>query len=61
MLHHPRMFSAVITTGVVMAFIGKIGAGAAFSIVYNYTAELYPTVIRSVNKAENELLGLVVL
>nr|XP_039260364.1 organic cation transporter protein-like [Styela clava] len=37
---------AVITTGVTMAFIGKIGAGAGFGIIYNYTAELYPTVVR---------------
>ena len=26
---------------------GKFGAAASFSIVYLYTAELYPTVVRS--------------
>ena len=32
--------------GVVFAFIGKIGASGSYAVVYNYTAELFPTVIR---------------
>lgn len=32
--------------------MGKIGAGGAFAIVYNYTAELYPTVVRLVSVTE---------
>ena len=30
-----------------LALIGKFGASASFSIVYLYTAELYPTQVRS--------------
>ena len=39
-------FSAMLTTSTVFAFIGKTGAAAGFSIVYQYTAELFPTVVR---------------
>nr|CAB3266135.1 organic cation transporter protein-like [Phallusia mammillata] len=37
---------AMVTAGVVFAFIGKIGTAGSFAIVYNFTAELYPTVLR---------------
>ena len=30
-----------------VTLLGKFGAAASFSIVYLYTAELYPTVVRS--------------
>ncbi|CAK8684124.1 organic cation transporter protein-like [Clavelina lepadiformis] len=37
---------ALITTGVVFAFVGKVGVSGSFAVIYNYTAELYPTVVR---------------
>ncbi|KAM4606047.1 solute carrier family 22 member 13-like [Polymixia lowei] len=43
MLVIPKDLPVVIT---VIAVLGKFGATASFSIVYVYTAELYPTVLR---------------
>ncbi|XP_041049565.1 solute carrier family 22 member 5-like isoform X1 [Carcharodon carcharias] len=40
----PSNFSAFAT---VLVMIGKFGATSAFAIVYVYTAELYPTVVRN--------------
>ncbi|CAG5132593.1 unnamed protein product, partial [Candidula unifasciata] len=40
---------------IVLALIGKCGAAAAFAIVYIYSAELFPTVLR------NSLMGVVCL
>ncbi|XP_078481830.1 organic cation transporter-like protein [Ciona intestinalis] len=37
---------AMVTAGVVFAFIGKVGVSGSFAIIFNFTAELYPTVIR---------------
>ena len=36
----------MITAGVVFAFLGKVGVAASFAIVFNFTAEIYPTVLR---------------
>ncbi|XP_033090775.1 solute carrier family 22 member 16 isoform X2 [Trachypithecus francoisi] len=33
--------------GVVAAMVGKFAIGAAFGLIYLYTAELYPTIVRS--------------
>ncbi|XP_061193497.1 organic cation transporter protein-like isoform X1 [Saccostrea echinata] len=35
-------------TTVILAMIGKIGAAAAFAVIYVWSAELYPTVVRNV-------------
>ena len=36
----------LVTTGVIFAFIGKIGASGSYAVIYTFTAELFPTVIR---------------
>ena len=41
-----RFISAAGIGRVVMATIGKFGITASFSIIYIYTAELYPTPLR---------------
>lgn len=33
---------------VILAMLGKIGAAAAFAVIYVWSAELYPTVVRNV-------------
>nr|CAB3266150.1 organic cation transporter protein-like [Phallusia mammillata] len=38
---------SLITLGVVFAFIAKFGISGAFGCIYNFTSELYPTVVRS--------------
>ena len=37
--------TAVVT--LVLALIGKIGASSGFHLVYQYSAELFPTVVRN--------------
>lgn len=34
-------------TTVILAMLGKIGAAAAFAVIYVWSAELYPTVVRN--------------
>ena len=41
------VFSDLQPLTIVLAFIGKAGAAAAFGIVYIFTAELMPTVVRN--------------
>ena len=38
---------AMLETSKIMAFIGKFAVAACFSILYTYSAELYPTCVRS--------------
>lgn len=37
-----------IYSTVILAMLGKIGAAAAFAVIYVWSAELYPTVVRNV-------------
>ena len=32
---------------VTLAMIGKLGAAAAFAVIYVFSAELYPTIVRN--------------
>ncbi|KAM9332634.1 solute carrier family 22 member 13b [Pholidichthys leucotaenia] len=50
----PRDLPVVIT---VIAVLGKFAATASFSIVYVYTAELYPTIIRQNGIGLNSMLA----
>ncbi|CAK8674818.1 unnamed protein product [Clavelina lepadiformis] len=38
---------SLITLGVVFSFIGKFGISGSFATIYNFTTELFPTVLRS--------------
>ncbi|XP_045198863.2 organic cation transporter protein-like [Mercenaria mercenaria] len=46
---------SVATT--VLAMLGKIGASAAFSMVYVYSAELFPTVVRNAGMGSSSCLA----
>jgi hypothetical protein len=39
-------FAAVLK--IVLALIGKMCVAAAFAVAYNYSAELFPTVVRNI-------------
>jgi len=39
--------NAFVTAGTVFALVGKMAVSGSFAIIYNYTAELYPTSVRS--------------
>jgi len=41
------MFTGSGYLGIIAAFIGKFSVSSAFSILYLYTAELYPTQVRN--------------
>uniref|UniRef100_H2XXG9 Major facilitator superfamily (MFS) profile domain-containing protein n=1 Tax=Ciona intestinalis TaxID=7719 RepID=H2XXG9_CIOIN len=39
--------TGLITLGVVFAFAAKVGISGSYAVVYNFTSELYPTVVRN--------------
>ncbi|XP_039248686.2 organic cation transporter protein-like [Styela clava] len=38
---------SLITLGVVFTFLGRLGISGSYALVYNFTLELFPTVVRS--------------
>ena len=50
---HPE-FQWLTTT---LAMIGKIGASAGFSVVYQFSAELYPTVVRNAGMGSSSCMA----
>jgi OCT family organic cation transporter-like MFS transporter 4/5 len=40
-------FTGLHAVTVTLAMIGKLGAAAAFAVIYIFSAELYPTVVRN--------------
>ena len=41
------LFSASYASTLVLALIGRLGASAGFHLAYQYSAELFPTVVRN--------------
>jgi len=42
----PVLLSALITLGLVFAFVAKFGISGSFAVIYNFTSEIFPTVVR---------------
>lgn len=43
------------TTATVVVMVGKFMIAGSFAVIYNYSAELFPTVIRNSGKARKNL------
>ena len=41
------IISAAYTSTLVLALVGKLGASTGFHVIYQYSAELFPTVVRN--------------
>ena len=44
---HPIIFAALHPLTIALALVGKLGPAGAFGVIYVFSAELYPTVLRN--------------
>ena len=51
------LFSELQWLTTTFAMIGKIGASAGFSMVYQYSAELFPTVVRNAGMGSSSCIA----
>ncbi|CAG2173306.1 unnamed protein product, partial [Oppiella nova] len=53
----PFMTSAVVWPRVTLAMVGKFCVTCSFGIIYVYSAEIYPTVVRNVGVGSSSMVG----
>ena len=51
------LFSAIKWVTVVLANVGKFGISAAFAVIYVWSAELFPTVVRNSGMGSSSMMA----